>query len=613
MTPIETIVQTVLQISISMAAVIGILLLLVPVWQKHYSARWRKIIWLVIAVRLLIPFSVELPAAPVQMDVDFNKPTALTRTITEEFTVETEYDYAVAPEEYTALENDAELTVMPIQSKEAISTGVILSAIWIAGMCLFMLFYTVQYYLFRRRVYKFSEALEDSEWLVQQTGSDMNLHQYPEVMLSHQIQGPMLIGFAKPVILLPDRIYEEQELHLILRHELTHYKHHDLWYKLILLAANAMHWFNPLVYLMVRQAGRDLEQVCDDEVVAGKDMGYRKAYCMTILNTMANQRGVALSTYLSKDAQNVKKRFAEILQPKQYRRGAVVFLAIVLLAAVSSGCLQFTEPVTDTKQKEDGLAEEIILSEVMLPEQQNPVSFWEYTGYLDAFPWENTENPEPFSFDYDGDGKIDRVYRSKAQDEWYYQYQIEFASGEVLKLEDSVSNVGYPQVDGVDLTGDGQNEIIFQIGYPTGTNPLACGELVVYEKQKGKYLQMQLPFEDGDEPYQQMLPVAYSKADGQAVKVSIPGTDFSQIVPIKDNALWNDYQYGSTYVTGETMQHCIWAYKIRETDGKPQLICSVQLFDKWSQWGLDIVLGCKKGELFIDEIEFCEDIYTEWM
>ena len=55
---------------------------------------------------------------------------------------------------------------------------------------------------------------------------------------------------------------------------------------------------------------------------------------------------------LHKYQQNVKKRFAEILQPKQYKRGAVVFLAIVMLAAVSSGCLQFTEPGTDTKQKE---------------------------------------------------------------------------------------------------------------------------------------------------------------------------------------------------------------------------------------------------------------------
>ena len=58
MTQMEPIMQTVLQISISMAAVTGLLLCLVPVWQKHYSAKWRKIIWLVIAIRLLIPFSV---------------------------------------------------------------------------------------------------------------------------------------------------------------------------------------------------------------------------------------------------------------------------------------------------------------------------------------------------------------------------------------------------------------------------------------------------------------------------------------------------------------------------------------------------------------------------
>lgn len=49
--------ETVLQISLSMTVVLGVLLLLVPVWQKHYSAKWRKVIWLVMAVRLLIPFS----------------------------------------------------------------------------------------------------------------------------------------------------------------------------------------------------------------------------------------------------------------------------------------------------------------------------------------------------------------------------------------------------------------------------------------------------------------------------------------------------------------------------------------------------------------------------
>ncbi|MBO5365901.1 MAG: hypothetical protein J6A39_04665, partial [Peptococcaceae bacterium] len=66
-------IQNVLQISITMAAVIGVLLLLVPVWQKRYSAKWRKAIWLIIAVRLLVPFSIDLPSAPVQMNVDLHE------------------------------------------------------------------------------------------------------------------------------------------------------------------------------------------------------------------------------------------------------------------------------------------------------------------------------------------------------------------------------------------------------------------------------------------------------------------------------------------------------------------------------------------------------------
>ena len=62
--------KTILQISLSTAAVIGILLLLVPLWQKRYSARWRKVIWLILAVRLLVPFSLELPQTAVQLEMD---------------------------------------------------------------------------------------------------------------------------------------------------------------------------------------------------------------------------------------------------------------------------------------------------------------------------------------------------------------------------------------------------------------------------------------------------------------------------------------------------------------------------------------------------------------
>ena len=71
----------------------------------------------------------------------------------------------------------------------------------------------------------------------------------------------------------------------IFRHELTHYKHGDLWLKLLLLAARCLHWFNPLVHLIARFAQEDIEAACDDAVVRGHDGAYRRAYGETILRS----------------------------------------------------------------------------------------------------------------------------------------------------------------------------------------------------------------------------------------------------------------------------------------------------------------------------------------
>ena len=355
MMQMETFMQTILQISISTAAVIGFLLLLVPIWQQRYSARWRKVIWLVIGIRLLVPFSLELPEAPVVMDVNLEEQTGFIIPAQEAAHTETSYDTTAVTENQAVtvkpeVQNYEETTMEPTvpvmvqkQEQEQVSYGTILFAVWILGFAVFVLWHCVQYAMFCRKVFATAMLLEDDGWLLKNAGEDMKGHRLLDIFISAEVQSPMLVGFIKPAILIPERIYEEQELLLILRHELMHYKHHDLWYKLILLVANAVHWFNPLVYLMLRQAGRDVEQVCDGNVVIGKDMAYRKAYSLTILNTMTSQKGVALSTCLSKDAQNVKKRFAGILQPKQYKRGAAVFLGIVLLAVAASGCLQIGE------------------------------------------------------------------------------------------------------------------------------------------------------------------------------------------------------------------------------------------------------------------------------
>ena len=67
----------------------------------------------------------------------------------------------------------------------------------------------------------------------------------------------MVTGFFQTVLLLPREDYSEQELEMIIRHELVHYKRHDIAYKMLLMFAVAVHWFNPLVWIMTQEANKD--------------------------------------------------------------------------------------------------------------------------------------------------------------------------------------------------------------------------------------------------------------------------------------------------------------------------------------------------------------------
>ena len=52
----------------------------------------------------------------------------------------------------------------------------------------------------------------------------------------------MAVGLFRTTVYLPHRRYTAQELEMIFRHELIHWRRKDLWYKLLLLAARSIHW-----------------------------------------------------------------------------------------------------------------------------------------------------------------------------------------------------------------------------------------------------------------------------------------------------------------------------------------------------------------------------------
>ncbi len=254
-------IATLLEISLSMTVVIAIALCLAPWLEKRYSARGRRLMWLLFAIRLLVPVNISLPRAPFV----YSPPE---RVVVFRTDAPLPVDVMTENARHEAAAGEANsANYAPLFTSEQA-----LGAIYLAGAALFMLWHLAAYLRFCAALRGKTEPLGEFEGL-----------RYSRCPM---LESPIMTGFFRPMILLPEREFTDDELTMILRHESAHYRRGDLWYKLVMLAACAAHWFNPAVHLMARRADKDLEYSCDEAVVKNEDMDFRKRYSMAVLNAM---------------------------------------------------------------------------------------------------------------------------------------------------------------------------------------------------------------------------------------------------------------------------------------------------------------------------------------
>ena len=86
----------------------------------------------------------------------------------------------------------------------------------------------------------------------------------PKLVCSGALRTPLMFGVFSPMIVLPEREYDEELLLNILRHELTHYRRFDTLYKWVAVAVLSAHWFNPLSWLVRKELNRACELSCDE-------------------------------------------------------------------------------------------------------------------------------------------------------------------------------------------------------------------------------------------------------------------------------------------------------------------------------------------------------------
>ncbi|WP_279386547.1 M56 family metallopeptidase [Candidatus Cryosericum odellii] len=144
-------------------------------------------------------------------------------------------------------------------------------------------------------------------------------------------------------MLLPDMDYSDTGLHMILKHELVHYKRGDIWYKLLMICANAVHWFNPLVYLVVTASNQDLEMSCDSAVIQDADTASRKQYSETILAAVRKEKmcQTAFSTYFDGGKKTMKERLVNIFDVSRRRKGLLALCAIIIVVGITGALVAY--------------------------------------------------------------------------------------------------------------------------------------------------------------------------------------------------------------------------------------------------------------------------------
>lgn len=363
----ERLMTALLELTLPMALVIAVLLAAGPLLGRRFTAKWRYWAWLLIAVRLLLPIGITLPQPVVTLPQPRGE---ITYPVSREEPAPTEPAPVGDPIQVVpgAAENDpyqqietgmtaptgpsaetpkpAEPAITPTPAgTRSIPVMEAVGWCWAAGTALFLLWQLGSYLALRAKLSRSRRPLTDEAILaVLEKESAAAGRQKPLPVYTAAVGSPMIVGAIKPTLLLPELELSTEQLSLVFRHELIHYRRRDIWYKLLLMMANAIHWFNPMVWLMVYAADRDLELSCDEAVVAGRDEAYREEYgrCLLAVVRAGMSRRTLFTTNFYSGKKTLKNRLATIFDTTKKHRGTLALAALLLAAAVAGSLVACT-------------------------------------------------------------------------------------------------------------------------------------------------------------------------------------------------------------------------------------------------------------------------------
>ncbi|MBE6584348.1 MAG: hypothetical protein E7649_05100 [Ruminococcaceae bacterium] len=329
------------------------------------APKWITVVlWGIVAVRLVCPFTVEsvlslIPSAEtVSPDIMMDR----TPEINTGIPIVNQVINPVISGSFTP---DPGTSTNPLQLWIPTFT-----VIWIAGMVA-MLVYTVISYVKVKRKIGTAVLLRD------------NIYQ------SENVVSPFVLGLIKPKIYLPFNMSERDMEHVV-AHEMAHIRRKDHLWKPLGFLLLTLHWFNPLIWLGYALLCRDIELACDEKVIRELDHDARADYSQALLTCSVNRRMIAACP-LAFGEIGVKDRVKSVLN---YKKPAFWIIIAAVIACIAVAICFLTDP----RKNNYGETDPNKLNETQISLMS---SYPEYFGLdssegLDIYVWQMAENHYSF-------------------------------------------------------------------------------------------------------------------------------------------------------------------------------------------------------------------------
>lgn len=322
---ISEIFKALLITSLAGSALAVVISLFRPITKKIFGYSWHYYIWLCVLFVMLMPvrFNVNPPSAPsiTTQTVQTQQTAVSEQTETTENIVQTD----------KAQKSQLLQKATVIWDRIIYNRINILAYLWLIGAIALMLLNVVQYVRLNIKIHKKSEIIPCPE-----TGeyTDRKI----TVRVWENVASPFMTGVLRPTLILPKTELSSEQLHNILRHEMTHFMRCDILYKWFAEFVKCVHWFNPIAWYVSKQIAAECEISCDMSVTKNMTDSEKMSYISTILSLLptGKSKQLPLTTQMASSKKILKRRFIMIKNKKTTSRFMSVISAVIAVVMLST-------------------------------------------------------------------------------------------------------------------------------------------------------------------------------------------------------------------------------------------------------------------------------------